>query len=439
MINRKKLIKKGAIPFFSAAIFGLTIFYWNSQNYGLALEYNGEEIATISNADVYEQANKLIVNQTYQAEKEEIKKAPTQIKLTAVNASKCCKTATEIKNKIIENPSTSLSQGFGIYVNGKLVAVGKNENSIKTMLMDILSSKKVQNSDWKVSFLEEISVTPILFKSEEIKSDEDIKEILNSSVENTEKYTVTDDDSIESICNKFNLSESEINEPIYPGDILKIRGTKKLINVKVYKSETEEHIIPFATEKTEDDNKDEGWQEKITDGKPGREIVTYELVLSENGEVSKTQIQSVLLESSVTEKIKVGTRKHEPEYTNLLWPVPFTKNITSPFGKRGSEMHKGIDIAASGIAGKDIVAANSGTVVFAGYSTNGYGNHVIIKHKDGKETLYGHCKNVFVTKGQTVSRGDVIAAVGTTGRSTGNHLHFEVRVGGEAQDPKKYV
>jgi murein DD-endopeptidase MepM/ murein hydrolase activator NlpD len=74
-----------------------------------------------------------------------------------------------------------------------------------------------------------------------------------------------------------------------------------------------------------------------------------------------------------------------------------------------------------------------------GYTTGGYGNLVVISHGNNIETYYGHCSKIYVKKGQTVSSGDVIAAVGSTGRSTGNHLHFEIRKNGNQINPQKYV
>ena len=96
-----------------------------------------------------------------------------------------------------------------------------------------------------------------------------------------------------------------------------------------------------------------------------------------------------------------------------------------------------MDIAAP--AGTDIYAAADGVIVAAGWNTGGYGNFVMIDHLDGYETIYGHCSAVFVTSGQTVTRGQLIAAVGTTGDSTGNHCHFEVRVNGDYVNPASYI
>lgn len=123
---------------------------------------------------------------------------------------------------------------------------------------------------------------------------------------------------------------------------------------------------------------------------------------------------------------------------SLIRPVPSYKQISSRFGWRSRDNHKGIDIAAD--SGTPIYAAASGTVSEASYGYGGgYGNHVIISHGNGVQTVYGHCLSLCVSDGEYIEQGQLIARVGSTGLSTGNHLHFEVRVDGVAQDPQNYV
>lgn len=123
------------------------------------------------------------------------------------------------------------------------------------------------------------------------------------------------------------------------------------------------------------------------------------------------------------------------------WPVPSSSRVTSPFGWRTiygkQERHLGIDIGAP--AGTSIVAANDGEVVMVNKHSYGYGWHVVIDHGGNQATLYAHTSRIDVKVGDKVKRGQVIAGVGTTGASTGNHLHFEVRIGGVKMDPMGYV
>lgn len=129
-----------------------------------------------------------------------------------------------------------------------------------------------------------------------------------------------------------------------------------------------------------------------------------------------------------TKKVSLGI--------SLIRPVSGT--VTSRFGSRWGSTHKGIDIGAP--KGTPVKAAAGGTVTVSSYGYNGgYGNYVIISHGNGVQTVYGHCNTLNVTVGQTVSQGETIATVGNTGRSTGNHLHLEIRVNGVAQNPQNYL
>lgn len=136
---------------------------------------------------------------------------------------------------------------------------------------------------------------------------------------------------------------------------------------------------------------------------------------------------------------KVNTMK-VIDYTNtdlgiaLMRPVSGT--LTSRFGSRGRGTHTGLDIATS--SGTPIKAAATGTVSYAGY-TGGYGKLLVIAHGNGVETYYAHCSELYVSAGMQVNQGDTIAAVGSTGNSTGSHLHLEVRINGVAKNPQNYV
>lgn len=150
--------------------------------------------------------------------------------------------------------------------------------------------------------------------------------------------------------------------------------------------------------------------------------------------------QSNLIEQKIKEITKDTTQKYDG--SGFLWPAPASHRITSPFGNRFHpvlkkyKMHTGIDIGVG--YGNNILAANGGKVILAQY-WSGYGNAVIIDHGSGITTLYGHSSKLLVHEGQIVTKGQVIAKVGSTGISTGPHLHFEVRKNGSPVDPMGYV
>lgn len=157
-------------------------------------------------------------------------------------------------------------------------------------------------------------------------------------------------------------------------------------------------------------------------------------------EIAEQQKQQQAASSGDTSSTKVYT----PSGGALQYPVPAYRGYkyNSPYGYRSSpisgkqEFHTGVDLKAT--MGTDIVAAESGTVIFAG-NKGGYGKCVIINHGNGLSTLYAHNSQIVVKVGQQVQRGQVISKAGTTGYSTGVHLHFEVRINGKHTNPAGYI
>lgn len=141
----------------------------------------------------------------------------------------------------------------------------------------------------------------------------------------------------------------------------------------------------------------------------------------------------------VKKRTKIVTAKYVNNSNSALGIAlaqPVSGTITSRFGRRGGGTHTGLDIATS--LGTPIRVAASGTVIYSAYKGS-YGNLVIIAHTDSIQTYYAHCSKLLVNVGQQVNQGDVIAAVGSTGNSTGPHLHLEIRVNGEARNPQYYL
>jgi murein DD-endopeptidase MepM/ murein hydrolase activator NlpD len=153
-------------------------------------------------------------------------------------------------------------------------------------------------------------------------------------------------------------------------------------------------------------------------------------------EASSLEASSAAIEAQINaaDPGTPGGTAASPSAAGLIWPV--AGPITSPFGMRWGRLHPGIDIGAS--MGTPIHAAASGTVVYAGWMT-GYGNLTVIDHGGGIATAYGHQSKLDVSVGQQVTQGQEIGLIGSTGFSTGPHLHFEVRVNGVPVDPMGYL
>jgi murein DD-endopeptidase MepM/ murein hydrolase activator NlpD len=158
---------------------------------------------------------------------------------------------------------------------------------------------------------------------------------------------------------------------------------------------------------------------------------------AEVGEIDALQVSSAAIAARIQAaqaSRPSGSPSSTPSSAGLIWPV--SAPVTSPFGWRWGRMHEGIDLGAP--EGTPIRAAASGTVIYCGWES-GYGNLTVIDHGGNLATAYGHQSSIAVTCGQQVAQGDVIGYVGSTGHSTGPHLHFEVRINGSPVDPLGYL
>ena len=165
----------------------------------------------------------------------------------------------------------------------------------------------------------------------------------------------------------------------------------------------------------------------------------------ENREAIQAQMEAIQNEIAA---IYAAYRSDNTEYIGgeMYWPLPGFSSISCYFGWRfdHTDYHTGMDITGKGVYGHDVIAATTGTVMHVTYCNKngyayGYGTYIMIDHGGGISTLYGHLSDVYVEEGDIVVAGEPIGAVGSTGWSTGPHLHFEVRIDGKAVNPLPYI
>ena len=161
-----------------------------------------------------------------------------------------------------------------------------------------------------------------------------------------------------------------------------------------------------------------------------------DLKIVEVYDTSEIGLESVEVATAKLNEDEIIKEKVDATVNGVTLSKPITGTITSRFGIRSSGNHTGLDIAND--KGTPIKASAKGIVKYAGWRGN-YGNLVIIEHENGVETYYAHCNTIYVQEGETVNAGDIIAAVGSTGNSTGPHLHLVVRVDGNIINPQNYL
>ncbi|MGN1349651.1 MAG: M23 family metallopeptidase [Anaerovoracaceae bacterium] len=245
---------------------------------------------------------------------------------------------------------------------------------------------------------------------------------------------ITDEVTIEPVTAKVSQF-SDYDKAI--GYFVDEAGLSKIFNISTAEIEVYTEEIPY--EVTYEDSEDlyEGENSVKVTGVNGVKQLVASVVKDNGQEISREIVSSTVLTEPVNQVVLRGT-KEKPSWVasgTFMWPA--SGRFSSGFGSRWGRQHKGIDIAGS--SNSDIVAADGGTVIFAGYNSSGYGNLVKIDHGNGYETVYAHNNSLCVSVGDKVYKGQVIAKMGSTGRSTGTHCHFEIHKNGTAVNPMNYL
>ena len=455
-VIRKKLVCSVlniAAPVLATFVLLGTVNYWRNMDYGLTLTYGGREIAAIQDETVFEKATEM-VNQRMvydTAATANIKISPVFV-LSAMDRTRYFAPST-LCDRIIQQSDGIIEEGSGLYVDGKLIGAVKSSADLTYILQNILNTARGSDLNTKVSFAQDVQTINGLFPTASIISAEEMNRKLTGTTQQAAAYTVQDGDTATAIAARYNLSLSELNrlnqnqvgDSLQIGMQVKVQTPETLLSVKAVRKETYQTALPYKTVTQKDDSQYTDYTKVVTEGKDGVQQCTDEVTYVDGAEVSRKTLSKKVVTQAVDKKIVTGTKKR-PKYSgagessgSLMWPVPSIHTITSYFAWRWGTMHTGIDISGGNSYGKTIVAADGGVVSYVRYSPSGYGNHLQINHGDGTATLYAHTSKILVSSGQRVSKGQPIALIGSTGDSTGAHLHFEVIKNGQKVNPLNYV
>lgn len=300
---------------------------------------------------------------------------------------------------------------YSVFINGEQVGYTSNRSDLQHRINDYVENGNGDSSN--VAFVQVNNMPEYklcLLKKNIVTNDDEIfEEIQSQGVTYYRYYALLDNQEEKLYVSSFEDAEKVVNG-------LKEKDSSNIDNISIVeKYETELKDLVSADEAVS----------KLYVEKP--KVVKT---------ASKSSSSIYAASGSVNTKSTTSSGKANLGIS-LIRPVSGT--ITSRFGAGSSirrSSHTGLDIAAP--KGTTIVAAASGTVTFSGYKGS-YGNMIVISHGNGVQTYYGHCSQLFVSAGTKVSQGQKIASVGSTGNSTGPHLHLEIRVNGVAYNPQNYL
>ena len=342
-----------------------------------------------------------------------------------------------------------VTQAYSLYVDGELVGATPYEGALEELLNQLQSSAADENTI-SCEFAEDVEIKQEYVPTEKVMNLGYLAELLYSTKTAEVTYTVKSGDTWSEIAEDHDMTSRELLEmnpgydidKIQIGEVLTLSEAVPYLTVTVKQREYYVEDVMYDIEYTDTADLYRGDYQVVSAGEYGAADVVANVTYVNGVETERTILSSVTLKEPVTEQRLQGTRERPTWYPTGTFRWPISGRITSYFGGRsspggiGSTNHQGIDIAGS--YGIPVYAADGGTVTYAGWM-GGYGYLVQIDHGNGYVTRYGHNSSLTVSVGDHVYKGQQIARVGSTGNSTGNHCHFEIRYNGVARNPLNYL
>lgn len=337
----------------------------------------------------------------------------------------------------------------GIYVDGKKIGAVQDRKTAEKALKDVADKYTKEGDNIEVEsvrFLEKVDIKTANTDLEDLHSEEEMVDLLCTSGEKETVHKVVAGDTLHSIAKKYDVWEDQLladnkginSKKLELGSNIIVKQQAPVLTYEVVEKITYDKVIEHKVEEQKSADIYEGMTETQQAGSDGLSEITARVTLQNGKKVEEEDLVTTVKEEPVTEVVLVGTKERPPTVGSgkYIWPLKDSFTQSSGFGSRWGRQHKGIDLAVS--VGTTVYAADGGTVVEAQYSGS-YGNVVMIDHQNGQETRYAHNSKLLVKKGDKVYQGQPIAKSGNTGRSTGPHVHFEIRFNGEPRNPLNYL
>lgn len=445
-----------AAPIASVAFFFGLFNYISGLEYAVSVEYNGQELGFIETEGDVEQAQVEVLKRISYVDENETVSFTPKFSLKIIDAQSQYIGTNELADKMIVNSSEELAQAYGLYIGEDFYGAVSAEDydEVLGLLDEILAEYGNVSGAYNVRFVNTPALTSGLYLTESIITAQQAQELFNGTVAVQCTYTIQSGDTPDSIAKKNNMTIEElrtlnpdIDNICYAGAKVTVTKQQNFLPVtySVEKKSTEN--IAHTSITVDDASLTKGKQQIAIAGEDGI-LETTEEVVYIDGEISSRNVVSTnVIKEPVAEEVHVGTKEvaqtaYYPvsEYTGAIENLgtgtfnrPCTTGYVSCYF---SSWHHGVDIATS--YGTPICAADDGTVIVAGWHSS-YGNYVMIDHGNGYITLYAHASALNVEAGTKVTKGTKIAEVGSTGNSSGNHVHFEVRLNGAYTNPLNYI
>lgn len=436
-------------------IIGGTIYY-NGTTSAAAVLLNGQQIGFVSTA---EEGKKLVETLLVKTGEPlgQVAKTHDQIEYQNLRVKKGNLLEQNLSEQKLERLISTYVEGYSLNIGDESIAILSSKEELEQVLKSYQEHYTKPSENNKVSsveFSENLETKPVEVQVKEIAPSEDVLNLLIEGKKTTKDYVVQSNDSWWLIARKNDMKTKEVlagNPGMTEDSTLQIGQTVNLVSVQPYLTViskgtyTGTETIPFDVTSKTDYSLASGQTVVKQQGSDGSKTVTYAYVQKNGQSVEKTILEETVTQKPVNQVVAKGpsrapvtvaysASRGSGNVSGLGWPLQ--GRINSYYGYRWGSFHTGLDI--DGDQGDPYVAAAAGKVTAAGWS-GGYGNMLTIDHGNGVVTRYAHSTKLLVSVGQQVSKGQTIGLVGSTGNSTGSHLHFEILVNGDTVNPSNYL
>ena len=433
-------IYKYIAPVAAAAVFFLVVSITLSKEYAIQVMLDDEPIGVIENYTVLTNADKIITNKLVSTN-EQTWNLDSSIKMVPLGRKEPVNER-QLANNILAASDEDIIEATGLYVDGQFIGAVKDPAQLNKALASLKAPYENGNENRTVSFVQNVSVLDGIFFADTVVPDKELADLVVSEVSGAKYYTVVPGDSPSLVAKKNDITYKELLslngvsefKSFQIGDVVQVGASVPFLQVKYVERATRQVEIPFSRKTEKNNNMTLGTTKVSQKGVKGLKEELVESLYIDGILQKETVVQSTILKEPVTEITQQGTVWNgtviQGGNGRLIWPTGGGRVSRGFVGQYPA--HNGVDIA--GPVGTHIYAADTGVVTKALYTNVGYGIYCIVEH-GGYQTLYGHCSRLLVSVGQQVTQGQLIAYMGSTGNSTGPHLHFEVKRGNTRYDP----
>jgi len=418
VLRNRHLVMSGLaylLPLAALAVLAVTVHIMLNSTFALRVEFKGEFVGFIADESVYDAAHTDILHRIRGAGTGEDWMERPEYTLTMVDSA-ALYSPSQLTDRVIQTSASDFRRATGVYVNSELIGITDDSLELSRALEALrapLLEEHQGDESWRVEFQQQIELQNGLYFTNTLISLEELLARLHGETP---------------------VARSDGSE-LGGWDMLGVQAVQNV--TRTVETHAEAQVINDPTLE---------WGMDVIDQQavPGLEELNEDVVYIDGQEVQRIQTREpVVLALAVPQITRHGTynpyggQAGDPATGTFIWPVPHYNGIS----RWASSYHRGADITAD--YGTTIVAADNGVVEVAtdgkGTAFWSYGIFVKIDHGNGFATLYGHCSELLVEAGEYVVKGQPIARIGSTGRSTGNHCHFEIQVDGQWTDTRQYV